>query len=218
VDGAPAAAGTGVSCAPLRAGAAGRTREAATIPAPGHDAEEADADDLILVDASDRIVGFLDKRRCHDGAGRLHRAFSIFLRDDRGRVVLQQRSAAKRLWAGYWSNSVCSHPRRGEETPAAAARRLREELGVSLPLRFLFRYRYQASCADLGSEHELCSVFWGRLAGEALRPDPGEIAAIRRLEPAELTQALRDDPAAFTPWLHLAWRRICEEHAALLEA
>ena len=189
-----------------------------TIPASSDDAKQAGGEDLILVDASDRVVGYLDKERCHDGGGHLHRAFSIFLRDERGRVVLQQRSAGKRLWAGYWSNSVCSHPRRGESTAEAAQRRLLEELGVSLPLRFLFRFRYHASCADRGSEHELCSVYWGRLAGEPLRPDPGEIAGLRRLEPEALTQALRDDPEAFTPWLQLAWRRIREEHAALLEA
>jgi isopentenyl-diphosphate delta-isomerase len=182
-----------------------------------HDAPAAARDDLILVDASDRIVGYLDKERCHDGSGRLHRAFSIFLRDGGGRVVLQQRSAGKRLWAGRWSNSVCSHPRRGETLEAAAQRRLLEELGVAVPLRFLFRFRYQASCAG-GSEHELCSVFWGTLADETLRPDPNEIAGIRRIEPAALTRALRDDPDAFTPWLHLEWQRIREEHAPLLEA
>jgi isopentenyl-diphosphate delta-isomerase len=190
-------------------------RGGSTIQAPGDDAARAGADDLILVDASDRVVGYLDKERCHDGAGRLHRAFSIFLRDAGGRVVLQQRSAGKRLWAGRWSNSVCSHPRRGETLEAAAQRRLREELGVAVPLRFLFRFEYQASCAA-GSEHELCSVFWGTLAGEALRPDPGEIAAIRRVAPDALTRELRDDPDAFTPWLHLEWRRLRDEHATLL--
>jgi isopentenyl-diphosphate delta-isomerase len=183
----------------------------------GDDGPRTGGDELILVDASDRVVGYLDKERCHDGSGRLHRAFSIFLCDGGGRLVLQQRSAAKRLWAGRWSNSVCSHPRRGETLEAASQRRLREELGVAVPLRFLFRFEYQASCAE-GTEHELCSVYWGTLVGEALRPDPAEIAAIRCVAPAALTRELASDPDAFTPWLHLAWRSIRAEHAHLIEA
>jgi isopentenyl-diphosphate delta-isomerase len=174
-------------------------------------------EDLILVDESDQIVGHLDKERCHDGAGHRHRAFSIFLQDDAGRLVLQRRSGAKRLWGKHWSNSVCSHPRRGEDTHTAAQRRLQEELGVQVPLLFLFQFEYRARFQDHGSEHELCSVYWGRLTGEeCLRCDPDEIDAVRYVSPATLTSALQDDPESYTPWLHLEWRRIREEHGELL--
>lgn len=174
-------------------------------------------DELVLVDASDKVLGYLDKERCHDGDGQLHRAFSIFLIDEEGRLVLQKRSPSKRLFRERWSNSVCSHPRRGETVEAAARRRLGEELGVELPLRFLFRFQYRARDAERGAEHELCSVYWGRLpVHEALRIDPDEIAALRRVTPETLTRELCDDPDAFTPWLHLEWRRIRAEHPELL--
>ena len=69
---------------------------------------------LILVDTDDTAIGSMSKAECHDGAGILHRAFSVFLFDEHGRLLLQQRAAGKRLWPLYWSNTCCSHPRQGE--------------------------------------------------------------------------------------------------------
>ena len=104
---------------------------------------------LILVDANDTVVGHASKQEAHDGQGILHRAFSVFLFDTQGRVLLQQRAAAKRLWPLFWSNGCCSHPRRGEETPAAAARRTQEELAVEAQsLSYLFKFEYHASYSD----------------------------------------------------------------------
>src|ERR1700683_2955622 len=94
-----------------------------------------DTDALILVDGSDRELGFLHKDLCHDGQGILHRAFSLLIFNDKGELLLQQRSAGKRLWPLYWSNSCCSHPRRGEAMEAAIKRRLHEELGLSCTMR-----------------------------------------------------------------------------------
>ena len=78
-----------------------------------HDVVSFDSEELILVDTQDHELGYCSKAQCHDGDGVLHRAFSLFVFDRRGRVLLQQRSAQKRLWPLYWSNSCCSHPRRG---------------------------------------------------------------------------------------------------------
>jgi isopentenyl-diphosphate Delta-isomerase len=103
----------------------------------------ADFDALILVDGADREVGFLPKDLCHDGQGVLHRAFSLLVFNEKGEQLLQQRSASKRLWPLYWSNSCCSHPRRGESMEAAVKRRLDEELGLSCPVQFLFKFQYQ---------------------------------------------------------------------------
>src|ERR1700761_6433167 len=86
----------------------------------------ADADTLILVDEADREVGYMSKARCHDGRGILHRAFSLLIFNAEGQLLLQQRSAAKRLWPLYWSNSCCSHPRRFENMETAVQRRLHE--------------------------------------------------------------------------------------------
>ena len=83
-----------------------------------------DDEPLILVDENDREIGYRSKVDCHTGHGTLHRAFSIFLFDNRGRVLLQQRAAGKPLWPLYWSNSCCSHPRRGESMQQALHRRL----------------------------------------------------------------------------------------------
>ncbi len=166
------------------------------------------SDELILVNEHDRVLGHLDKERCHDGDGVLHRAFSIFLVDEAGRHLVQKRSSLKRLWPRFWSNSCCSHPRRGEDGEDAAHRRLHEELGIRVPLRFLYRFEYQASFADQGSEHELCSVFTCRATGDlvdAIRADPDEIHGLRWAAPAEIDDALDTSPESYTPWFHLEW-------------
>ncbi|MEJ2535320.1 MAG: isopentenyl-diphosphate delta-isomerase [Gammaproteobacteria bacterium] len=89
-----------------------------------------DTEELILVDDQDREVGFETKAGCHDGGGLLHRAFSLFVFNPEGQLLLQRRAADKRLWPLYWSNSVCSHPRRGESMTEAVQRRLRQELRI----------------------------------------------------------------------------------------
>src|SRR5450755_3491655 len=96
----------------------------------------ADSDALILVDEADRRLGSLSKEACHEGRGILHRAFSLLIFNGRGELLVQQRAPSKRLWPLYWSNSCCSHPRRGETMEAAIKRRLHEELGLSCPLHF----------------------------------------------------------------------------------
>ncbi len=94
-----------------------------------------EAEELILVDEHDNEIGHLSKAECHDGEGRLHRAFSVFLFNDSGELLLQRRSPAKRLWGGYWSNSCCSHPRLGESLHTATSRRLRVAVAMSSPRR-----------------------------------------------------------------------------------
>ena len=122
-----------------------------------HKIVSSEREQLILVDESDNEIGHLSKAECHDGQGVLHRAFSVFLFDSQGRLLLQRRSAGKRLWPGYWSNSVCSHPRRGESMALATERRVQEELGVTVELQYVYRFRYQVEFGEAGSEHELCS-------------------------------------------------------------
>jgi isopentenyl-diphosphate delta-isomerase len=169
-------------------------------------------DTLILVDAMDRHVGQLSKARCHEGRGVLHRAFSLLIFNAAGELLLQQRSARKRLWPLYWSNSCCSHPRVGESLEAATQRRLREELGMACPLEFLFKFQYQAQFDATGSEHELCSVYIGRCT-DPVRVDADEILAWRWVSP-EALQAELDAPAGhrFTPWFTLEWTRIWRDH------
>lgn len=165
---------------------------------------------LVLVDEDDRETGTLPKTAGHLGAGVLHRAFSVFLFDRQGRVLIQQRAAGKMLWAGYWSNSCCSHPRPGESVEDAGRRRVREELEVECRLTFLYKFRYQARFGDVGSEHELCYVYAGYPAG-SIRPDPAEIADHRWVAPADLTREIAASPDRFSPWMKLEWQRITDD-------
>lgn len=172
---------------------------------------------LILVDGDDQVIGYDTKAACHDGDGKLHRAFSVFLFNPRGELLLQQRAAGKRLWPGIWANSCCSHPRKGEETLDAAHRRVREELNAESSVRFLFKFEYHARWQDLGSEHELCHVFAGPWQGE-VQVNPTEIAATRWISPDDLDRELRERPAPYSPWLQLEWPRIRRDHGAELAA
>lgn len=176
----------------------------------------ADDEFLIVVDESDRLLRYERKRKVHDGAGLLHRAFSIFLFDASKRFLLQRRSAEKRLWGGRWSNTCCGHPRRGETDELAASRRLREELSISVPLARLFSVTYRFSDGDKGSEHEIGSVHVGRLAG-LVRPDPREIAETRLATVDEVTRDLAARPDEYTPWFRLEWAILVERHAAEIE-
>ncbi len=178
----------------------------------------ADSDALILVDAADHGVGYLSKQRCHEGKGVLHRAFSLFIFNGRGELLIQQRARSKRLWPLYWSNSCCSHPRSGEAMEAATQRRLREELGLYCPLRFLFKFEYHAQFDATGAEHELCSVFIGRSTGP-LEIDPDEISSWRWISPEGLQAELKAHGGAkFTPWFMLEWARIWNDHRAAVLA
>ncbi len=170
---------------------------------------------LILVDPKDCIVGYRDKAACHAGAGLLHRAFSIYLFDAAGRLLMQQRAPQKPLWPHYWSNTCCSHPRRGEAMEQAAHRRLQEELGLQAELRYLYKFIYQAPFGDVGSEHELCSVFVGKATQDpAFHPD--EISAIRYFETNEVDQLVADPHSDFTPWLRLQWPQLRAHHWPLI--
>jgi len=170
---------------------------------------------LVLVDADDRELGFLSKEACHQGSGRLHRAFSVFLFNSRGELLLQQRSAAKPLWPLHWANSCCSHPRRGESVEDAVHRRLAEELSLSAEVRFLYKFEYRASYGQVGSEHELCWVFAG-FTDEEPRVDAGEVAAWRHIAPEALSAEIAANPGIFTPWLKLEWAEISAHHLPAL--
>ena len=162
---------------------------------------------LILVDADDRVVGSCAKAECHAGEGLLHRAFSIFLFNPGGQLLIHQRSAEKPLWPLFWTNSCCSHPRWGETLAQATERRLGEELGLASELTFLYRFQYHARYLDLGSERELCSVFAGRVT-TVPAVNPAEVADWRYLAPEEMDRELALHPDRYTPWCQMEWRQL----------
>ena len=181
-------------------------------------ASAVDSELLILVDEADREIGQMSKADCHRGAGVLHRAFSLLIFNDAGELLLQQRSAAKRLWPLYWSNSCCSHPRSHETIETAIHRRLYEELGVRCPLQFLFKFRYQAQFDAAGAERELCSVYVGTCS-QPLAVNRHEISDWRWVAPRDL-QAQMSGPDAdrITPWFKLEWEQIWRDHRGSIPA
>lgn len=181
-----------------------------------HRIVSSESEELILVDRDDNEIGYVSKGDAHDGRGMLHRAFSVFLFNEKGELLLQQRAGDKRLWGGYWSNTCCSHPRRGESLDVATVRRLRDELNIDATLEYVYHFCYEAAFGDLGAENELCHVFLGR-APQQVRPNDSEIAALRYLAPALLEAEFRERPERYTPWFMQEWRDLTTTYRQQLE-
>jgi isopentenyl-diphosphate delta-isomerase len=168
-------------------------------------------EELILVNEQNRAIGRGEKTAVH-AAGLLHRAFSIFLVDAKGRLLLQRRSRRKYHSAGLWANSCCGHPRPGESTLSAARRRLGEELGATAPLRYRFRARYCTGLPNGLTENELVYVFFGAAPNEfTLNPD--EVSELGWLTLPELQQDVERHPRRYAYWL----RYYLKNHYAALE-
>lgn len=169
-----------------------------------------DNEKLILVDENDNILGYKSKIECHTGYGILHRAFSIFIFNDKNQLLLQKRSNHKLLWPLFWSNSCCSHPRKGEDYNTAIHRRLDEELGIHTELKYLFKFQYRATFEDKGSENELCSVYIGR-SNDPIIVNENEIAEWKFIEIEQMEKEMEEHPENFTPWFKMEWEKIVTE-------
>ena len=180
-----------------------------------HRIVSSESEELILVNEDDEVVGYRSKADSHDGDGLLHRAFSLFLFNEAGELLLQQRSEGKRLWPGFWSNSCCSHPRRGETLEIAVHRRLLDELNVAADLEYVYRFCYEARYGEQGSENELCHVFLGRLLGD-VRPNDSEVQALRFVSRSQLDAEFARDGSRFTPWFHQEWQALNDQYASAL--
>jgi isopentenyl-diphosphate Delta-isomerase len=167
---------------------------------------------LILVDERNRRIGLGEKLDVHR-RGRLHRAFSIFLADAQGRVLLQRRALGKYHSGGLWANTCCGHPRFDERTRAAANRRLGEELGMSADLTYAFRARYETALDHGLVENELVYVYLGRQEMEPV-PNPLEASETRVMALDELGRDAQKQPERYAYWLRHYLRR----HMAELQA
>ena len=165
---------------------------------------------LIVVDENDNIIDYKSKIECHQGDGILHRAFSLFIFNDQGQLILQKRSDQKLLWPLYWSNSCCSHPRKGETLETATHRRLEQELGLDSELIYLYTFQYQENFKQIGSENELCAVFIGK-SNNPVEVNETEIAEWRYIDPDELTREVADQPENFTPWFKMEWTKLTSD-------
>ena len=168
------------------------------------------SEELILVDARDNPIGFETKLGAHENGGRLHRAFSIFVFDGSGRMLLQRRAKKKYHFGGLWTNACCGHPKRGEELRDAAQARLREEFGFRTETREVFSFVYRASDAQSGlTEYEFDHVFCGEFNGEP-SPNPNEIDDWKWVDLAELLADLESNADAYTPWFKIATHQLIE--------
>ena len=166
---------------------------------------------VILVDETDRELGVAGKLRAHR-EGALHRAFSVFIFDRAGRLLLQRRARGKYHSGGLWSNTACGHPRPGEPTAEAARRRLREEMSLDCELSRAFEFVYRAELGGALVEHEYDHVFVGTHDAEPA-PDPAEVEEWRWVSMGDLRRGLSEEPESYSYWLKVAvegehWRRL----------
>ncbi len=161
---------------------------------------------VILVNEKDEPIGIMEKMEAHR-RGLLHRAFSVFIFDSKGRMLLQQRAAEKYHGGLLWTNACCSHPYPGETVEAAAQRRLQEELGFQTPLQKLFAFTYKAEVENGLTEHEFDHVFAGTYDGD-IEPDSTEVAGVVYRDMEAIKADLEKNPKKFTAWFRLAFGRI----------
>lgn len=165
---------------------------------------------VILVDKQGEITGYEEKLKAHQ-KGMLHLAFSVFIMNSSGQMLIQQRAYSKYHFAGMWSNTCCSHPFPGEEVIQAAHRRLKEEMGFDTELTQAFSFIYQVNDTKSGlTEHELDHVFTGIYDGE-VKPDTQEIQAYRWETPSSLYQQIASNPDSFTEWFKIGLDRLKEK-------
>jgi isopentenyl-diphosphate Delta-isomerase len=157
-----------------------------------------------LVNTEGDAVGQTTVDEAHRAPGMLHRAFSVFLRDPDGRVLLQQRAAVKTRFPLRWGNTCCGHPAPGQTLQAAGLRRLEEEVGVTgVALREIGIYSYYAEDPTTGRvEYEYDHVLLGDVpAGLEVNADPAEVADVRWVRPDDLADDLEREPRSYAPWL-----------------
>ncbi len=158
---------------------------------------------VILVNEKDEVTGTAGKMEAHQ-TGLLHRAFSIFVFNSKGEMLLQQRAEGKYHSPGLWTNACCSHPAPGEDTLKAAERRLREELGFNTRLEKVFSFTYRSDFDNGLTEHEFDHVFTGTYDG-AINPDREEVKDYCFKPMQEIAEALRLQPEKFTSWFRIAF-------------
>lgn len=164
--------------------------------------------ELILVNEQDQSIGTMDKMEVHR-RGLLHRAFSIFIFNGSGEMLLQQRAEDKYHSPGLWTNACCSHPLPHEKVKEAATRRLKEELGFKTELDELFSFTYRSQFDNGLIEHEFDHVLAGIYDGE-IRPDSAEVKDYVYHPMVHIANALVREPQQFTPWFTIAFPRIRE--------
>ncbi len=156
---------------------------------------------VILVDKNDNQIGLMPKMEAHEKA-LLHRAFSVFVLNEKGEMMLQQRAHSKYHSPGLWTNTCCSHQRDGEDNITAGKRRLMEEMGFVTELEELFSFTYKAAFDNGLTEHEFDHVMQGYFEGE---PDINldEVASWKWMSPKEVKEDIKNNPDQYTAWFKI---------------
>lgn len=169
-------------------------------------------DHVVLLAEDGSPIGTHPRADVHTEDTPLHLAFSCYLRDEQGQVLITRRALGKRAWPGVWSNACCGHPRAGEAVVDGLRRRVAEELGavpsdvrVALPA-----FRYRAVDASGVVENEICPVFAATVERESLRPDPAEVMETAWVAWPDLVRAAATVPALLSPWSVLQLRELAE--------
>lgn len=156
---------------------------------------------LILVDEKDRQWGKLEKMLVHE-LGLLHRAFSVFIFNSKGELLLQQRADHKYHSAGLWTNTCCSHPSYGEDLQDAVERRMEEEMGMQCKTNFAFSFTYRAEFVNGLVEHEFDHVFFG-VSDKLPTPNAEEVKSWKYMDLETLERSVQENPELYTEWMKI---------------
>jgi len=164
---------------------------------------------VILVDKNDQAIGTMDKMEAHAKA-LLHRAFSVFIFNTAGEILMQQRAKHKYHSGGLWTNTCCSHPFPGEDTLEAANRRLFEEMGLKTELKFVFKFQYKAPFDNELTEHEIDHVFVGE-TNEVPQIHPDEVADYKYMKMEDIQTDILNHPEQYTVWFRIIFSEFLHE-------
>jgi isopentenyl-diphosphate delta-isomerase len=160
---------------------------------------------VVLVDEKDKEIGIEEKIKAHR-EGKLHRAFSIFIFNSKGELLLQKRAKSKYHSGGLWSNTCCSHPRPKETMDEAVKRRLKEEMGIECEFKFFDKIIYKAKVGDL-IENEIDYIFVGNFDGNP-RPSKDEVEDWKWIKIDDLKDDIKKNPEKYTPWLKIILSKV----------
>lgn len=161
---------------------------------------------VILVDEHDIEIGTCEKMEAHKKA-LLHRAFSVFLFNDKGEMLLQQRAKEKYHSGGLWTNACCGHPRPNESTLNAASRRLGEEMGIACLLELKFTFTYKAVLDNELTEHEIDHVFFGKYNKQP-QLNPEEAKDFKWIPIVDLAKSVEANPEQYTEWFKICLKEV----------
>lgn len=156
---------------------------------------------VVLVNPEDEVLGVMEKQQAHIN-GLLHRAFSVFLFNHKGEMLLQKRASKKYHSPSQWTNAVCSHPRKDETYLEGSNRRLNEELGIKTDLSEKFNFIYKADVGGNLWEHELDYVFTG-VYEDSFNLNPDEVEEVRYISMENLDKEITENPENFTEWFKI---------------